>query len=239
MFHRLMKDEDDDLLFDQQGTGNDLTGREEGQGVKLKTVEEALEEISKELQKVDERREKILKDVRDVISSSAKAIVATHAGDLTEAKRCLRLSNRILLRLRKLASDDLRHYLIQPEAEFVEASILLAVASKRGFPTRQNLKVSGVSYILGLLDSIGEVKRMIYDMLRKGKGREALKLFTVVEKIYTLIFPLAIYAHEAPGLRRKLDVARTVIEDTRSVITEEVRRAKFLRALERLQGHKS
>lgn len=198
----------------------------------LKAVERSLEEISKELQEMDERRERILKDMRDVISFSSKAIVAIHASNVKEAKERLRSSSILLTKLRKLAYNDLHRYLLQPESEFVEASILLAVASKRSLPAKRSLKVSGPSYMLGLLDSIGEIKRMVYDTLRKGKGSEALKLFRVMEQIYTSILPLAIYAHEAPGLRRKLDVARMVIEDTRSVITEEVRRANFLKALE-------
>jgi translin len=45
-----------------------------------------------------------------------------------------------------------------------------------------------------------------------------------MEKIYGLVYPLSIYDNLVGGLKRKLDVAKMLIEDVRSLVTEESRR---------------
>ena len=39
------------------------------------------------------------------------------------------------------------------------------------------------SYVLGLLDCIGELKRMVFDKIRIGEIDEAIRIFEVMEKL--------------------------------------------------------
>ncbi len=196
--------------------------------------EDSLRRIEERFKQIEAKREGILKDVRDVTLNSSKAIIAVHTGKMREAEQLLEEARRVLLKASKLIDNDLQKYMIQPAAEYVEASIAMAISRRRKIPTPQELEVEGTPYLLGVLDAIGEAKRMVYDCIREGKVKEAIRLFKIMEAFYTSLTPFAAYDHIAQGIRRKIDVARILIEGTRAVITEEVRRSMFIKELQRI-----
>jgi translin len=55
-----------------------------------------------------------------------------------------------------------------------------------------------------------------------------------MEELFIQLSPYAIYENVVQGVRRKLDVSRRLVEDTRAAITEEVRRAEFIKSFNRL-----
>jgi translin len=99
----------------------------------------------------------------------------------------------------------------------------------------QELDVMGSSYLTGLLDCVGEIKRLVYDRMRSGNEKDAEKLFETMEVIYNAIYPFAVYDNIVSGLRKKLDVARVLIEDIRAVVTEESRRKALIEAIDSLE----
>jgi translin len=202
----------------------------------MNNLEESLLSISNELKGIEERREKLLKGTRDIISLCSKSIVDQHYGKRNEAREKLTKASTMLAEFRDYAKDDLKRYMLVPEQEFVEASVLMSIIDNSEIPGVLDLKVSGPSYTLGLLDSIGETKRMIYDRIRQGKSNDARELFKIMEHLYSLIYPFAIYDNLVGGLRRKLDVAKMLIEDIRALITEESRRGNLIRAIEQLEA---
>ena len=202
----------------------------------MNNLQESLLTISNELKGIEERREKLLKGTRDIISLCSKSIVDQHYGKRNEAREKLTKASTMLAEFRDYAEDDLKRYMLVPEQEFVEASVLMSIIDNSEIPGVLDLKVSGPSYTLGLLDSIGETKRMIYDKIRQGKSDDARELFKIMEHLYSLIYPFAIYDNLVGGLRRKLDVAKMLIEDVRALITEESRRGNLIRAIEQLEA---
>jgi translin len=90
------------------------------------------------------------------------------------------------------------------------------------------MNVSLNAYVTGLLDCIGEIKRMIYDCLRKNNIDFSSSLFEIMQSIYDLIYPFSIYDNIVPGIRKKLDVSKRIIEDVRVTMTEEYQRTAFL-----------
>ena len=200
------------------------------------SLQQSLRIINAELKEAEERREKLLKGTRDVISLCSKSIVDLHHGKQDEAKEKLRKANMMLAEFRGYTKDDLQKYLLVPEQEFVEASVLSSVVEDSEIPGSLDLKVSGPAYTMGLLDCIGECKRRVYDKVRKGSLAEAQNLFNFMEEIYGLVYPFAIYDNLVGGLKRKLDVAKFLIEDVRSLITEESRRQNLMGAIEHLEN---
>jgi translin len=198
------------------------------------SVENSLSESTKKFDEIVSRREKLIKESRDVISLSAKAIVSVHTSDLTEAKKLRSESRARLDELRKVAGADLTKYLLTPEQEYVESSVLLAIKCGIKIPGRKQLGVSHLSYILGLLDSIGELKRSVFDAIRQNDFATAEKLFSSMEQFYLMLSPFTVYDNVAQGVKRKLDVGRMLIEDTRATITEEARRREFIGAVNKL-----
>jgi translin len=198
-------------------------------------LQDSLRTINDELRGTEERRERLLKATRDIVSICSKSIVDLHYGRKEEAKSKLTEANTMLAEFRYYSRDDLQKYLLLPEQEYVEASLLMSIVENSEIPGAVDLGVTGAAYTLGALDCVGEIKRIIYDRIRKDMSEDAQMHFNFMEHIYSLVYPLAIYDNLVGGLRRKLDIAKILIEDVRVLLTEESRRETLIRAIERLE----
>ena len=203
--------------------------------VAAENVKDTLKKISSQLDDVEHRREVLIKGTRGVIMKCSKSIMALHRGLLEDAAKLLEEAQTELSSLRAYTRDDLERYLINAEQEFVEAYQLKCVYEKTSLVGIDDLKVVTSSYLLGLLDSIGEIKRMIYDNLRTERTSDALKLFALMEDLYGSIYPFAVYDNIVPGIKRKLDVAKLLIENARSTLTEESNRNLLIKRMDILE----
>jgi translin len=194
-------------------------------------IEGSLEEIDKNLKDVQDRREKLIKGTRDVVMLCSKSIVAMHHSQLEDANNKIDQAKVMLEDFRKYARQDLYRYIAVAEQELVEAYALRAVMDHKPMPSMKELDVTGESYLTGLLDCVGEIKRLVYDRMRSGNEEDAEKLFEKMEEIYNAIYPFAVYDNIVSGLRKKLDVARMLIEDIRATVTEESRRKALIEAV--------
>ncbi len=201
----------------------------------LKNVKLSLDKISKTLASVQDNREFLLKNTREIIILCSRSIISVHRGDLRTAKKNLKQADLLLKKYRKKATSDLQRYLITPEQEYVEAACLLAVVEGKEIPSDKKLKVMEQSYVLGLLDCVGELKRMIFDKIRTGDINNALKVFDIMENLYLQLYPFSMYDKVVKEARRKIDVDRILIEDVRGAITEEKRRSELIKALNKLK----
>jgi translin len=147
----------------------------------LKNVKSSLDKISKSLADVQDNREFLLKNSREIIILCSRSIISVHKGDLKTAKKNIQEADSLLKKYRKKATSDLRRYLITSEQEYVEAACLLAVVEGKEIPSDTKLKVMGESYVLGLLDCVGELKRMVFDKIRIGDTDKALKIFEIMD----------------------------------------------------------
>ena len=201
------------------------------QAMGLKNVKSSLKEISKSLKSSNESREFLIKNTRDVVILCSHSIIAAHKGDLKLARQKIKKAEIVLKVNQKKAKNDFKKYLITPEQEFVEAHSFLAIVENKEIPSLKSLKVSEEAYILGLLDCIGELKRFVLDNIRNGHLKKADRIFNVMENIYQTLYPFAMYDKIVRETRRKLDVNSVLVEETRAVITEEIRRNHFVKAL--------
>jgi translin len=197
----------------------------------MSSIQGSLEEIDTKLKDVQDRREKLIKGTRDVVMLCSKSIVDMHHGQLEDAKSKMDQAKAMLQEFRKYAQEDLYRYIAVAEQELVEAYALRAVMDRKPMPSMKELDVLGESYLTGLLDCVGEIKRLVYDRMRSGNEEDAEKLFATMEEIYNAIYPFAVYDNIVSGLRKKLDVARMLIEDIRATVTEEGRRKALIEAV--------
>ena len=197
----------------------------------IKNVKSSLNDISKSLHSVNAAREYLIKNTRDVVILCSHSIIAAHKGDLRLAKQKIKNAELVLKKNQKKAKDDFKKYLITPEQELVEAYSFLAVIENKEIPSLKSMKVSKESYILGLLDCIGELKRLMLDNIRKDKLKEANRIFNVMENLYLILYPFAMFDKIVKEARRKLDVNRSLVEESRAIITEEIRRNHFVKAI--------
>jgi len=132
----------------------------------LKNEKSSLPRISKSLQASNASREFLIKNTRDVVIFCSHSIIAAHKGDLRLAREKIKKAGTVLKVNQKKAKNNFKKYLITPEQEFVEAHSFLAIVENKEIPSLKSLKVSEASYILGLLDCIGELKRFVLDNIR-------------------------------------------------------------------------
>ncbi len=201
----------------------------------LKNVRSSFSKISKSLSIIQNSREYTIKKTRDVVILCSQAIISAHKLDVTCAKEKATKAKQILDEIRKRSTNELYKYLMTSEQELVEAFAFLAIVEGKEIPSMESLGVRGESYILGLLDCIGELKRLVYDRIRMGKVKDAARFFEVMESLYLLSYPFAIYDKLVNETRRKLDVNRILIEDTRSALTEEIRRSALIDSINKLK----
>jgi translin len=111
----------------------------------LKNVKSSLDKISKSLASVQDNREfllrntreivilcsrSIIRNTREIVILCSRSIISVHKGDLKNAKKNLKQADVLLKKYKKKGESDLRRYLITPEQEFVEAACLIAVVER-------------------------------------------------------------------------------------------------------------
>lgn len=197
----------------------------------LDSPKRSLEKISKSLERNLEERENLIKNTRQIVILCSESIIDCHKNDTKSAAKKVLAAKKLLEQYRRKTSEGLYRYLILPEQEFVEASSLLSILQGKQIPTVESLKVKEESYVLGLLDCIGELRRSVYDKIRVGKATEAKNTFEIMEELYLQLYPFAYFDKLVKEVRKKLDVARILVEETRVAITEEMRRSELIKGL--------
>ncbi len=179
---------------------------------------EFLGEIRKKLEELEKYREELIRLTRELRISSTKAIAEVHAGKLEKAEEKLKAAVRVLEDVKKYRKFPEIYYAISREAmqEFVEACTFFSLVSERRIPDFRESGVEDVAILTGLADAVGELRRYALDLMRKGEVGRAERCIEDMEDLYnqliTFIFPEKL----VPGLRHKVDIARQLIERTKS-----------------------
>jgi len=194
--------------------------------------------IQKGLARFDSVREEILTLSRLATRLSGSSILEIHRGDLVAASSSLQQAERVLTRIDAVSEGfaELRasQGVIVAFQEFVEASALRSFVEKGRVPSLSDVRSDARSYMLGLLDVIGEFRRMALNSLRKGDVGKAESLLGLMEGIYEDLQSLE-HTAIVPTFRVKMDAARRIIETTRGDVVTEVRRFGLEQALGRLE----
>lgn len=188
-------------------------------------------------------RDRALQHSRTLIRHCANAIRAVHRAEGEQARAQLAEARLLVGALRRdlTAYPDLYHagYTQDALKEFAEASIVHALVGGAPLPDPEELGIEYASYLGGLGEAAGELRRRVLDLLRHGYSPEAERLLEGMDDIYALLvtvdFPDAITGN----LRRITDMVRGVVERTRGDLTtshqqEELKAA--LRAVEARLG---
>jgi len=183
--------------------------------------------------------EDVQRDMRRATRLSKQAILFTHQERFSDAEKLLREVSGLFVKLRKIAKDhpDMVYSGIVDAAfqEYAEAQTLLHLVEEDRFVDPEELNVPAISYVLGLADVIGEFRRRALDSLRKGDVKTAEKCLQTMEQIYVELMSMDEAYMLVPGLRRKSDVARHIIETTRGDITIEARRSTLEECMKNLE----
>lgn len=182
-------------------------------------------------------REQFIKQSRDVISLSRRVIHLCIRGD-DASKAVLDLRNRFIELhnfVREVPELFYSNLLQSIAAEYVEALQFYSIIRESRFMTLDELNVHPVAYILGLTDVIGELKRYSLELLMYNRIEDSLSLLEKAEHLYNSLITLNYADAVVPGLRRKLDVYRKVIDDWRELLIDLKSRKEFIDRIERIK----
>jgi len=192
------------------------------------------------LQACDKAREEALEQTRLLTRDAASIIRAVHRQDYALAENLLSEARTI--------SDELRaHLQPYPELyfsgyaqdsikEYVEARLTFDLIQGNPLPLPNELNVEVSTYLRGLSETIGELRRKCLDILRQGYSEEAERMLDLMDEIYALLVTIDYPDAVTHGLRRQTDLARGIIERTRADLTTSLRQECLQRAITSLEN---
>jgi len=170
---------------------------------------------------------------------SKQAILFTHQERFKEAKKLLKEADGLFAKLHSVGKTypDMAYSGMVDAAfqEYAEAQTLLSLVEENRFISPEEINVNSVAYVLGLADVIGELRRRALDSLRREDIKAAEDCLRLMEEIYVEFMSMDEAYMLVPGLRRKSDVARHIIETTRGDITIESRRSSLEKCMQNLE----
>lgn len=177
---------------------------------------EIVEKARALLEAEDEAREKMLELTREVTRLSRKAIFKIHEGDLSGASEMLASATAAVRELLAFKATHPRLYyggsVTSAVAEYVEAKALCLYLEESRIPGFEELEVEPTHYLLGIADFAGELRRLLVRYLSAGRLAEAERALKLMEDVYKTLATIAVPEALVPGLRRKVDVLRALIE---------------------------
>ena len=189
----------------------------------------------------DERtaaRDRALSQARQLTRACSLAIRAVHRdetdtmnGHLAEARQ---LADALKTDLARHTDLFFAGYTQDALKEFVEANVTCALIQNQVLLTPQELGVADATYLNGLAEVVGELRRRTLDILRHGYSQEAERLLGIMDDIYSVLVTMDYPDAITNGLRRQTDLARGIIEKTRGDITFSLRGEHLEQAISQL-----
>ena len=201
-------------------------------------LEKITEQIRQNFEIRTSIRDEALKQARQLTRACSLAIRAVHRSDLDTMEGYLAEANTLANKLR----DDLRDhpdlyyagYSQDSLKEFVEANVTCALIQNQALHTPEELGVEYSTYLNGLAEVVGELRRRILDILRSGYSQEAERLLNHMDDIYSVLVTMDFPDAITNGLRRQTDIVRNLVEKTRGDVTFSLRGEDLAQAISTL-----
>ena len=202
-----------------------------------------LEEISKtiyaKLASQNEARDFLINEMHKVLKATREAIAAIHRNEIATAKESIKNAQSMIktaqTHLKKLSQIPVVNLVQDAEGELAEAALLLAFRQNEALPSPGNIGVKEIGYLQGLGDFVGELRRYSIDSLTNNDIDEAKRAFSQMETIYAILMTFDFPRGLTPGIRKKTDVARGLIERTRADLSTAIENRRLLAGIASLQ----
>jgi translin len=170
-----------------------------------------------------EAREVALGASRDAIRAAANAIRAIHRRELGRADDLIGDAGTAL----QAAFDategfpEVRHagFVQDAAKELAEAVLTRAAVTGEALPGPEEVGVDDASWLHGLAETVGELRRACLDHIRRGEHEEGERLLDLMQEILSVLVTIDAPDGLTRGLRRATDAARAITERTRGDLT--------------------
>ncbi len=180
-------------------------------------------------------RDRALVQARQLTRLCAHTIRAIHRSEVDPAHELLSEAHTLVQQMQKdmVNYPDLYFagYTQDAIKEFSEASLTCAIIENEQLPTPEELGIEYNTYVNGLAECIGELRRRCLDILRQGYSEDAERLLTAMDDIYDFLVTMDYPDAVTNGLRRQTDLVRGIIERTRADLTLSLREQHLQEAL--------
>lgn len=186
-------------------------------------LEQIADKARASLSTKDVAREKALKLSRDTVRHSADAIRAVHRGDYDEARSRLSTARDLLKELDVALVDHPEFlysgFVFSGQKEYVEGRITLSLITENTLPDPDELGIDHAAYLNGLGEAVGELRRHVLDLIRKGEVQRCEELLEFMDDMYGVLVTMDFPEAMTGGLRRTTDAVRGILERTRGDLT--------------------
>jgi translin len=185
----------------------------------MRGISEIIASIDERMLRLEGLREKSMAASRSVIRMTKRAMHAMHSRE--DFKSIVDKAASEYGSLYESIRDEPEILHSGPVAdammELAEACIMSAILTDEDVPSHTRLSVTPQAWAMGLADALGELRRMLLTYLMNGETERAKDMFADMETVCD-----AVLSFDAPDailpIRRKQDIARSVMERTRTDI---------------------
>lgn len=205
----------------------------------MQQIDEIAERVRQSFEARTAARDQALAQARTLTRHCANAIRAVHREEYDLAQQHLAEAGKLAAGLHANLTPfpDLYYsgYTQDALKEYAEANCTYALVRGGDLPTPESLDVEHATFMQGLAEAAGELRRRCMDLLRHGHSLEAERLLGCMDDIYSVLVTLDYPDAVTGGLRRLTDIVRGVTERTRGDMTISLRQEQLEHSLQALQ----
>jgi len=209
------------------------------EGENMQNLDTIAEHIRQSFETRTAARDQALARSRLLTRHCANAIRAIHRNEHSLALEHLSLAKQITETIHTdlVEFPDLFYagYTQDALKEYAEANTVFAMVYDEPLPSPDDLGLECSTYLQGLAEAAGELRRRCLDILRDGHSGEAERLLNYMDDIYAVLVTMDYPEAITGGLRRLTDIVRGVNERTRGDMTLSVRQEHLEQSLKRLE----
>ncbi|MDR2866118.1 MAG: hypothetical protein LBV13_01760 [Methanomassiliicoccaceae archaeon] len=185
----------------------------------MKDISRTVSAVSERMDRLELLRERSVAASRSIIRLTKRTIHAIHSGD--EYRSFLNNAVSEFNSLYELIRGEPEVLFSGPAedamAELAEACMLSSIVNDDEIPSYSLLNITPQSWAMGLADCLGEMRRILLAHLMNDRIKEAKAMFDDMEVVCGHVLSFDVPDAILP-IRRKQDVARSVMERTRTDI---------------------
>jgi translin len=152
---------------------------------------------------------------RALIRSAGLAITLLHNGEVKKAEKELAKAGRLSAQLAKY-TGEFEYHTKQAHQEYAEARIFYGIKQEKRIPSVREAGVDYEPYLMGMMDTVGELKRELIGALTNDDQKGARYYYDRMVEIFDSTRSIRFAEAVLQGFRRKQDVARIQIESSAS-----------------------
>lgn len=205
----------------------------------MQNLDEITERIRLSFDARTAARDQALAQARSLTRFCSQTIRAVHREETATAEQNLNEARSLVDAIQTGLAQypDLYHagYTQDALKEYAEARIVFSLILGDGLPSPEDLGLEYATYLKGLAETAGELRRRCLDILRHGYSDEAERLLGNMDDIYSVLVTMDYPDAITGGLRRLTDIVRSINERTRGDMTLSLRQEHLEESLRRLQ----